>query len=282
MNYFVLLIVTLCLSNLVNGLKVSLSRGNHNWSRSREARNNYIQNPYDDYRKSNTFSAAKEDQEDVSQLINENDIYYYGNIYFWKDGYNRPERLQVIMDTGSSWLWVPSSLCNGCPSDDSLEHTYINNKNEGVKTINYGSGSVKGDIVRGEVSLTPTPSNSITNYKMIEVTQAHLPGLQGSNWDGILGLLPTSISGSDLFVTQLYKSGVIKENSFGIHYADTYHGSEITFGGFDIERVSDISQFGLIKLYKENSWSADLKYAKYGTNEDFPQHIRAYAILGKF
>jgi len=45
-----------------------------------------------------------------SDMTNVQDLVYYGDVYFWKQGAEQPEKLQVIMDTGSSWLWAPSSI----------------------------------------------------------------------------------------------------------------------------------------------------------------------------
>ncbi|CAI2362915.1 unnamed protein product [Moneuplotes crassus] len=215
----------------------------------------------------------------LHDVHNEQNLIYYGNVYFWKDGSDKPDMLQVIMDTGSSWLWAPSSICNGCPSDDSLEHSYLINNGEGIKSITYGSGSIHGDIVRGVVSLENSKSRAIHNYKMLEVTSANLPGLEGSNWDGILGLLPTGMSGSDLFVTQLYKEGLIPEDSFGVKYTDTSEGSEITFGGFDKSIVEELDDFTFIDLFDDMHWSASLEHAKYGPYGNLPTDEIKSAIL---
>ena len=232
-----------------------------------DANGNYIDNP--------NFG---EDGKHLHDVHNEQDLIYYGDVYFWKETSDEPERLQVIMDTGSSWLWAPSSICRGCPSDDSLDHSYLVNRGEGVKSIQYGSGGISGDIVRGMVSLSPKKEESITDYKMLEVTQASLPGLEGSNWDGILGLLPTSISGSDLFVTELYKAGLIKRDAFGVHYTDTASGSEITFGGFDTSIVEEEDDFTFVDLHDGMHWSGDLKRIKYGAFGELPDKAKV-AIL---
>mmetsp|Transcript_3440 Transcript_3440/g.2903 ORF Transcript_3440/g.2903 Transcript_3440/m.2903 type:complete len:252 (-) Transcript_3440:640-1395(-) len=213
-----------------------------------------------------------------SQMTNENNLIYYGDIYFWSKDSIYPDKLQVIMDTGSSWLWVPSSICSGCTSDSSLEHSFLQNNGEGVKTINYGSGSISGDIVRGKVSLGINQEETIISYKMLEVTSAYLPGLEGSKWDGILGLLPSAISGSELFVTELFKSGIIEENSFGVYLSGTSSGSQITFGGYDKTIVSSVDSFTFIPINKEYQWSVNLKHSKYG-NSTFGGEQATSAIL---
>lgn len=171
------------------------------------------------------------------------------------------------MDTGSSWLWVPSSICEGCPSDDSLDHSFITNKGDGIKNIQYGSGGIKGDKVRTSVSLDQNRDNALKDYLTIEVTSATLEQFRGSRWDGILGLLPSPISGSDLFVTEMHKAGILAENAFGIRYTDTSDQSEITFGGFDHRRVPSIDKFSFLSLYDGNHWSASLNSIKIGDTE---------------
>ena len=103
---------------------------------------------------------------------------------------------------------------------------------------------------------------------MLGVNKVNLPGFPKSRWDGILGLLPTSISGSDLFVTQLFKQGKISEDSFSVYYAGTPNESEITFGGFDTKRVDDANKFTYLKLYDDYHWSAKFRRMKYGDTRE--------------
>ena len=260
---FLLVLLSFVISN--DGISMRLTKEYPNGEKILDENGNWIDNP--DF-----------DKHHHHPVNNERNLIYYGDIYFWKDGYGRPDRLQVIMDTGSSWLWAPSSICRGCPSDDSLEHSYITNKGEGVKTIKYGSGSISGDIVRATASLSDNRADAISDYKMLEVTSANLPGLQNSNWDGILGLLPSAISGSKLFVSELYKAGVISRDAFGVSYTDTSQGSQITFGAFDTDKVKEEDDFTFIDLHDNMHWSAELVHSKYGAFGMLPDDAK-YAIL---
>lgn len=240
---------------------VTLTKEYPNDEKILAANGNYVDNP-------NYF----DDKENKvrSQMINEGDLIYYGDIFFWDDKLKKSKKIQVIMDTGSSWLWAPSSLCQGCPSDTSVDHTFLNNIGEGTKTIRYGSGAISGDIVRGNVSLRNNSASAISMYKLLEVTQADLPGLKGSKWDGILGLLPSAISGSNLFVTELFKSGKLPLDSFFIDYTDTKSKSEIVFGGFDKSKVKELDDFTFFKIHEPSHWSAELKRIKYGLLTEIP------------
>jgi hypothetical protein len=219
-----------------------------------DANGNYIDNPNSDEIKKYLF-----------EVENEQNLVYYSDIYFWDDESPKPEKLQVILDTGSSWLWAPSSICQGCPSDNTLSHVYMDNIGDGVKKVKYGSGGISGDIVRATVSLDRNRKNAVTNYKMLEVTSAEMPSITYSKWDGILGLLPSAISGSKLFVTEMYDAGILAENAFGIYYTDTRGDSQITFGGYDTSKVKNYDDFAFIDLYSGNHWSAALHDARYGT-----------------
>ena len=120
--------------------------------------------------------------------------------------------------------------------------------------------------------------DSIDDYKMLEVTAANLPGLDNSNWDGILGLLPSSISGSNLFVTELFKAGILSEDSFGVRYTDTSEGSEITFGGFDRDIVDKIDDFTFVELYDNMHWSAKLGHSKYESLGNLPDVAKSVIL----
>lgn len=157
-------------------------------------------------------NAAYWDQINKRQYVkatNEYNLLYYSNLYFWEDNSQYPFKMQFIMDTGSSWIWVPAEGCKGCPSDDALPQRFIAHGDLGTKTIKYGSGSVSGDIVTSEVSLAPVRGSGVKGYKFLAINNADLPGFSRSRWDGLVGLLPTSISGSDLFVSGIFECNKI-------------------------------------------------------------------------
>lgn len=53
-----------------------------------------------------------------SKITNDNDIVYYGNLWFSKGDID--DDLQFIFDTGSSWLWASVTGCEGCPTNQLL------------------------------------------------------------------------------------------------------------------------------------------------------------------
>ena len=172
------------------------------------------------------------------------------------------------MDTGSSWLWACSSAGSGWQSSTTLSSSLFFSSSavsssscsyctdSGTKSITYGSGSVSGNIKYTRVGITSS-SSTATYLKTIEVTSNSLT-VGTTSWSGIIGLLPSSSSGSDLFVDKLFNNGVISENAFGVYYTDSSSGSTITFGGFDTNRVSSVSLFYIyfsFRYYLLESWS---------------------------
>lgn len=79
------------------------------------------------------------------ELLNYYNVQYYGTLYVG----SQQTEMQLIFDTGSSWLWLPSKECgNDCPQKSSL---FDNNQSLTYKKVSsaptlvaYGGGSVWG------------------------------------------------------------------------------------------------------------------------------------------
>lgn len=209
---------------------------------------------------------AEMEEADVyeAQIINQNDLLYYGNLWFFLSD---PEsKHQFIFDTGSSWLWAGVEGCEGCPSTEKLPQAQITNCTDS-QSLHYGSGSINGDVCQTRVSVTHNKDQSVNDMRMISVKKAALEGMSNTDWDGIVGLLPTSDSGADLLVNVMKQQGVIQTAAFTVNYVDSKYGSTITFGGFDKEYVSTIDQFTFTELYDHSYWSVGLRRIKYGDVE---------------
>lgn len=87
-------------------------------------------------------------------LVNQKgDVSYYGTITVGTP----PQPYNIVLDTGSSDLWLASSTCaSGCSG---VQKSYDGSKSSSFKpasqpfSIRYGSGSVAGDIVSDNVAL---------------------------------------------------------------------------------------------------------------------------------
>ncbi|ANB11073.1 proteinase A [Sugiyamaella lignohabitans] len=152
---------------------------------------------------------------------------------------NPPQQFKVVLDTGSSNLWVPSSECGSIACylhekyDSSASSSYKSNGSD--FEIHYGSGSVSGFVSQDTLKIG---SLTIPNQDFAEITSE--PGLAFAfgKFDGILGLAYDTISVNHI-VPPIYnaiKDKLLDENKFSFHLGDTAKsaaGGTATFGGID-------------------------------------------------
>ncbi|XP_061013384.1 pregnancy-associated glycoprotein 2-like [Dama dama] len=159
------------------------------------------------------------------------DIAYVGTITIGTP----PQEFQVIFDTGSADLWVPSITC-GSPACKT--HTTFNPQNSSSfreagrpVTIVYGSGLIQGflgsDTVRigNFVSLNQSFGLSVVEF-----------GFDGVPFDGVLGLAFPSISitGAMPIFDNLWSQGAFSEPVFAFYLSKSKpEGSVVMFGGVD-------------------------------------------------
>jgi saccharopepsin len=150
-----------------------------------------------------------------------------------------PQSFKVVLDTGSSNLWVPSSSCNSIACylhskyDSSSSSTY--KKNGSDCAIQYGSGSLEGFVSRDVVTIGDL---KIKNQDFAEATSE--PGLAFAfgKFDGILGLGFDTISVNKIvppFYNMLQQKS-LDEPVFAFYLGDSNKdgdNSEATFGGID-------------------------------------------------
>jgi hypothetical protein len=160
---------------------------------------------------------------------------YYGPISVGGQNFN------VIFDTGSSNLWVPSKSCTNCGLhplyDSSKSSTYVANGT--VFKIQYGSGPVAGflsyDTVNfGGLNVQKMEFAEITDVSGLGLAFAvgKFDGILGLGWprisvDGILPVFPTAVA-----------QGLIQSPVFAFYLgkADGVNG-ELTLGGYDQAHV---------------------------------------------
>jgi cathepsin D len=97
--------------------------------------------------------------------------------------------MTFIFDTGSSWIWVPSTVCTGCKkarfNTSSTKNLTRTNK---TYSITYGIGSVYGNLSTDFVSLSSNGSSNASATKFLLVTNA--TNLTDMMSDGVVGLSP--------------------------------------------------------------------------------------------
>lgn len=104
-----------------------------------------------------------------------------------------PQTFNVVLDTGSSDLWVASTECRTCSSStpmfDASGSSSIQESSQAT-TIQYGSGAVRGSLAQDTVSLGGLTLSDQTFLAVSQTTSSLLDG----SLSGILGLAFPAIS----------------------------------------------------------------------------------------
>lgn len=180
-----------------------------------------------------------------------------------------PQEFKVVLDTGSSNLWVPSSECGSIACylhnkyDSSASSTY--KKNGSSFEIRYGSGSLSGFISQDVVQIGDL---AIRKQDFAEATSE--PGLAFAfgRFDGILGLGYDTISVNHI-VPPFYKmldEKLIDEPVFAFYLGNTENedggDSEAVFGGVDKDHYT--GKITKIPLRRKAYWEVNLDMITFG------------------
>jgi len=177
-----------------------------------------------------------------------------------------PQTFKVVLDTGSSNLWVPSSECGSIACylhtkyDSSSSSTY--KKNGTSFEIRYGSGSLSGFVSQDVMSIGDL---KIKDQVFAEATEE--PGLAFAfgRFDGILGLGYDTISVNKI-VPPFYSmidQGLLDEPVFAFYLSDTSSDdSEAIFGGVNKDHYT--GEITEIPLRRKAYWEVDLDAITFG------------------
>ncbi|KAH8668443.1 putative vacuolar protease A [Xylariales sp. PMI_506] len=176
-----------------------------------------------------------------------------------------PQEFKVILDTGSSNLWVPSQSCGSIACylhskyDSSTSSTYKGNGSE--FEIRYGSGSLSGFVSQDSVAIGDI---TIKHQDFAEATSE--PGLAFAfgRFDGILGLGYDTISVNGIVPPfyQMVNQGLVDEPVFAFYLSDTDEGSEVVFGGVDESHYT--GKITEIPLRRKAYWEVGFDAIKFG------------------
>lgn len=165
---------------------------------------------------------------------------YMNAQYFGPIGLGTPaQTFNVIFDTGSSNLWVPSSkcrLCNHSKYKSSASSTYVKNGTD--FSIQYGSGALSGFLSQDTLQFG---SMSVPNQVFAEATKT--PGLAFyvGKFDGILGLAwPTiSVDGVVPPIQNMINSGILDQGLFAFYLpSDPSLTGELSVGEIDTTKFT--------------------------------------------
>lgn len=178
-----------------------------------------------------------------------------------------PQTFKVILDTGSSNLWVPSA---GCTSIACYLHTKYDAtasssfKENGTKfEIRYGSGAVSGFISSDTLNIGDL---QIKHQDFAEVMEE--PGLAFAfgRFDGILGLGYDTISVNKVVPPfyQMIHQKLLDEPMFSFYLGSSDGGddSEALFGGMNKDHYEGSMTW--IPLRRKAYWEVDLDSIAYG------------------
>jgi len=181
---------------------------------------------------------------------------YFGPIQMGTPG----QTFQVIFDTGSANLWVPTKGCTTCGSHPQYDHTKSSSwvVNGTIFKIEYGSGPVSGFFSQD----TTTVGNiAVTDQLFAEINDASGLGLAYSvgKFDGILGLGFPSISVNHVnpVFTNMIAQGAEPVFSFYLGKADGQAG-ELFLGGIDTSKFTGTLQY--VPLTSETYWETALNF----------------------
>lgn len=205
------------------------------------------------------YGGASSDADPISiPVTNYEDSEYFGPISL-----GTPlQTFEVIFDTGSSNLWVPSidcpdSSCYNKPRyDGSKSSTYVPNGT--YWGVTYGSGPVSGYLSYDTLTWGGVP---ITNVEFAQVTNATGLGAAFAlgKFDGILGMAFQSISVDNIITPfqLLWAQGSISENLFAFYLSDDPAvPSEMVLGGTDPAHYTGTIQY--IPLTSATYWETSL------------------------
>jgi hypothetical protein len=176
------------------------------------------------------------------------------------------QAFEVIFDTGSSNVWVPSTKCSesACSGkakyDSSKSSTYIAN---GTKfEILYGSGPVSGFLSEDNIAVGGLSLNKFTFAEVTDVTGLG-PAFSVGKFDGIAGLGYPSISvdGLPTFFGELSRQGIVSENEFAF-YLEPASGitpattGELFLGGSDPSHYTGTVTY--VPLISDTYWQVAL------------------------
>ncbi|CEJ92989.1 Putative Vacuolar protease A [[Torrubiella] hemipterigena] len=178
---------------------------------------------------------------------------------------NPPQSFKVVLDTGSSNLWVPSQSCSSIACylhstyDSSSSSTYKKNGTEFA--IQYGSGSLEGFVSKDDVSIGDI---TIKGQDFAEATNE--PGLAFAfgRFDGILGLGYDTISVNHIVPPfyQMVQQKLIDEPVFAFYLGSSEEGSEAVFGGIDEKHYEGKIEY--IPLRRKAYWEVDIDSIAFG------------------
>eukprot|EP00696_Hemimastix_kukwesjijk_P020168 gnl/Hemi2/9647_TR3354_c0_g1_i1.p1 gnl/Hemi2/9647_TR3354_c0_g1~~gnl/Hemi2/9647_TR3354_c0_g1_i1.p1 ORF type:complete len:438 (+),score=158.37 gnl/Hemi2/9647_TR3354_c0_g1_i1:52-1314(+) len=177
-----------------------------------------------------------------------------------------PQRFEVIFDTGSSNLWVPSAECQdvGCMLHPRYDHvqsrSYVQNGTS-IK-IKYGTGGVSGYL---SIDTVRVGGLEIPNQIFGEMTNEYGKQFLYGAFAGILGLAFPGIAGEHVVpvLDNILAQKLLPANQFSLYLSSTAgEDAAIVFGGADPKYQQ--GPFTFHKIYAPTYWQVNLTRIEVG------------------
>lgn len=204
----------------------------------------------------------------ASKLIlgNQHNLAYYAEVQVGTPG----QSLLLILDTGSSNLWVPEKRRNLL--QQSGQHNFYDPRKSSTYVpmdkrfhIEYGSGEVSGFYCRDNVALGGLVLPNFTFARADDTSG--IPTFETSAFDGILGLgfRENSVDNVSTVMEELVATGQLNEPVFAFHLGDGGLG-EFVIGGLDPALyVRDFHFAEVSTTFPEpGAWAVDITGVKVG------------------
>jgi len=180
-----------------------------------------------------------------------------------------PQSFKVILDTGSSNLWVPSTSCTSIACflhakyDSSASSSH--KANGSAFSIAYGTGSMEGFVSNDLLTIGDL---AIPKQDFAEATKE--PGLAFAfgKFDGILGLGYDTISVNHITPPfySLVNAGLIDEPVFSFRLGSSEQdGGEAIFGGIDPDAYT--GKITYVPVRRKAYWEVELVKIAFGEDE---------------
>ncbi|KAG1379752.1 hypothetical protein G6F61_004663 [Rhizopus arrhizus] len=203
----------------------------------------------------------------VSYLVKQDQkAYNHGSGYYGEISIGTPPQpFQVVFDTGSADLWVISSdcrnaVCQSHPTAYDADRSSTFEDEEAYTQIEYGTGSVYGQLGRDQVQLGSSEPLTIDHQAFIHILSLSRDFV-GTPFQGIFGLgLPRIASSEqDPPVISMVLQGVIDQPVFAIY--SQHEAGEIDFGGIDNDRF--VGQLRFVDVIDHGYWMIQLVGAQF-------------------
>ena len=193
-------------------------------------------------------------------MSNEQDSLYYIEAELGTPG----QEFNLMVDTGSANLWVPSVNCYSMPCwthntyDSSQSSTY--HANGTFIEIDYETGYCSGVLSEDVMRIAGNVVANVTFAEMDELS----PQFTNEAFDGIMGLGPQAlaIDNVPIVLGQMVSQGVISDPSFSIYLNDGEDAGQLILGGVNPSLYTGPLQYH--KTVKNPYWSLTLTSVSVG------------------